>query len=550
MASSTPPGASTKEEELQSGRLALVVGNSVRVAPAERASGSAGGGYLYCCFVQARDEDVHLERVVRKVQFLFGRSKQWEDAQVHEPPYEASTLGDAHAQTEVRIRVVFRSRLGRDAFELDHSITLWPRRGASMAMKNVGSSWIANQKELMVPFPAPERLVQMLQDQRMSSRGKELQIPKSRESVGRKSLDTALFRERIHSREEEDPSPPTTNTTPSEGGPSSRELQDLLHAAEELSMGSPRAKDAILEVKLLPGLEIDYSSLAFADPRERIGIGGYGEVLKANWRGTTVAVKELLATNPSQDEINDFCREVSILSQIRHPSILLWMGACIKPPKLAIVMEYMCMGSLYSVLHEKKIKVDAARKKKWSYAICKGMQYLHESTPPILHRDLSSNNVLIDQRGFAKISDFGLAKVKFNSRTRSGKGGTYRYAAPEVLRCEAHDEKADVYSFAVIVWELVMQEIPWRNLLDAQVVYMVSYKGRQLPVEHLTDPMQSLLLSCWNAVPSKRPTFAEVTACLERMSIEDFGPCKRAEVVLSSQSSNPDVHVPETASTV
>lgn len=550
MASTASPGRTTKEEELQSGRLALVVGNSVRVAPAERATGSAGGGYLYCCFVQARDEDVHLERVVRKVQFLFGRNKQWEDAQVHEPPYEASALGDAHAQTEVRIRVVFRSRLGRDAFEVDHSITLWPRRGAAIAMKNVGSSWIANQQELMVPFPAPERLMQMLQDHRISSRGKELQIPKSRDSLQRKSIDTVISRDRVHSRGEDDPSPPTTNTTPSEGGPSSRELQDLLHAAEDLSVGSPRVKDAILEVKLLPGLEIDYTSLVFADPRERIGIGGYGEVLKATWRGTTVAVKELLATNPSQDEINDFCKEVSILSQIRHPSILLWMGACIKPPKLAIVMEYMCMGSLYSVLHEKKIKVDAARKKKWSYAICKGMQYLHESTPPILHRDLSSNNVLIDQRGFAKISDFGLAKVKFNSRTHSGKGGTYRYAAPEVLRCEAHDERADIYSFAVIVWELVMQEIPWRNLLDAQVVYMVSYKGRQLPVEHLTEQMQSLLLSCWNADPSKRPSFAEVTARLERMSTEDFCPRKQVEVVLSGQSGNSDVHVPETASTV
>uniref|UniRef100_A0A0E0FD96 non-specific serine/threonine protein kinase n=1 Tax=Oryza meridionalis TaxID=40149 RepID=A0A0E0FD96_9ORYZ len=146
----------------------------------------------------------------------------------------------------------------------------------------------------------------------------------------------------------------------------------------------------------------------------------------------------------------------------------------------------------------------------------RGMNYLHHSSPPIIHRDLKSSNLLVDKNWTVKVADFGLSRLKRETflTTKTGKG-TPQWMAPEVLRNEPSDEKSDVYSYGVILWELVTQKIPWENLNSMQVIGAVGFMNHRLEIPSETDPQwTSLILSCWETDSQLRPSFQQL---LERL---------------------------------
>ncbi|KAK7244969.1 hypothetical protein RIF29_39798 [Crotalaria pallida] len=257
-------------------------------------------------------------------------------------------------------------------------------------------------------------------------------------------------------------------------------------------------------------LDIPWSDLVL---KERIGSGSFGTVHRAEWNDSEVAVKILMEQDFYAERSMEFLREVAIMKLLRHPNIVLFMGAVTQPPNLSIVTEYLSRGSLYRLLHKPGARemLDERRRLSMAYDVAKGMNYLHKRNPPIVHRDLKSPNLLVDKKYTVKIrmrisdvyriavADFGLSRLKANTFLSSKSAvGTPEWMAPEVLRDEPSNEKSDIYSFGVILRELATLQQPWSNLNPAQVVAAVGFKGKRLEIPHDLNPrLASIIESCW-----------------------------------------------------
>lgn len=247
--------------------------------------------------------------------------------------------------------------------------------------------------------------------------------------------------------------------------------------------------------------------------------GSFGTVHRADWHGSEVAVKILMEQDFLARRFKEFLREVAIMKRLRHPNIVLFMGAVIQPPNLSIVTEYLSRGSLYRLLHKPGARemLDEKRRLSMAYDVAKGMNYLHKRNPPIVHRDLKSPNLLVDRKFTVKVCDFGLSRLKENTFLSSKTAaGTPEWMAPEVLRDEPSNEKSDIYSFGVILWELVTLQQPWSCLNPAQVVAAVGFKNRRLEIPSNVNPQVAALIeSCWINDPWKRPSFSNIMDFLE-----------------------------------
>ncbi|XXG73028.1 hypothetical protein AAC387_Pa07g2010 [Persea americana] len=267
--------------------------------------------------------------------------------------------------------------------------------------------------------------------------------------------------------------------------------------------------------------DVDDSDIPWSDLvlKERIGAGSFGTVHRADWHGSEVAVKILMEQDFLARRFKEFLREVAIMKRLRHPNIVLFMGAVTQPPNLSIVTEYLSRGSLYRLLHRPGARemLDEKRRLNMAYDVAKGMNYLHRRNPPIVHRDLKSPNLLVDRKFTVKVCDFGLSRLKENTFLSSKTAtGTPEWMAPEVLRDDPSNEKSDVYSFGVILWELVTMQQPWSSLNPAQVVAAVGFKNKRLEIPRNVNPQVSALIeSCWVIEPWKRPCFSSIMNFLE-----------------------------------
>ncbi|KAF9593490.1 hypothetical protein IFM89_023602 [Coptis chinensis] len=266
---------------------------------------------------------------------------------------------------------------------------------------------------------------------------------------------------------------------------------------------------------------------------EQIGQGSCGTVYHALWYGSDVAVKVFSKQEYSDDVILNFRQEVSLMKRLRHPNVILFMGAVTSPQRLCIVTEFLPRFILYFVLlrtlklrasrsrfivlPRNTTRLDWRRRVHMALDIARGMNYLHHCNPPIIHRDLKSSNLLVDKNWTVKVGDFGLSRLKHDTylTTKTGKG-TPQWMAPEVLRNEPSDEKSDVYSYGVILWELATEKIPWDNLNSMQVIGAVGFMNQRLEIPNDVDPQWvSLIESCWHSEPQSRPTFQELLESLK-----------------------------------
>ncbi|RDX89886.1 putative serine/threonine-protein kinase SIS8, partial [Mucuna pruriens] len=245
---------------------------------------------------------------------------------------------------------------------------------------------------------------------------------------------------------------------------------------------------------------------------ERIGLGSYGEVYRGEWRGTEVAVKRFLDQDISGESLEEFKTEVKIMKRLRHPNVVLFMGAVTRPPNLSIVTEF-----LPRLLHRPNSQLDERRRLKMALDAARGMNYLHNCTPVVVHRDLKSPNLLVDKNWVVKVCDFGLSRIKHSTFLSSrSTAGTAEWMAPEVLRNEPSNEKCDVYSFGVILWELSTLQQPWGGMNPMQVVGAVGFQHRRLDIPDDMDPaIADMIRKCWQTDPKLRPTFAEILATLK-----------------------------------
>lgn len=260
---------------------------------------------------------------------------------------------------------------------------------------------------------------------------------------------------------------------------------------------------------------------------ERIGIGSYGEVYHAELNGTEVAVKKFMNQDITGDALEQFKCEVEIMLRLRHPNVVLFMGAVTRPPNLSILTEFLPRGSLYKLLHRSTIQLDEKRRMRMAFDVAKGMNYLHTSNPIIVHRDLKTPNLLVDKNWVVKVCDFGMSRMKHHTFLSSkSTAGTAEWMAPEVLRNEPSNEKSDVYSFGVILWELATLQVPWSGMNSMQVVGAVGFQGRRLSIPSEVDPTVAEIISdCWKQDPQARPSFAQIInrlkTCLQHLNIKE-----------------------------
>ncbi|GAB4824881.1 hypothetical protein Ancab_007752 [Ancistrocladus abbreviatus] len=255
---------------------------------------------------------------------------------------------------------------------------------------------------------------------------------------------------------------------------------------------------------LLPFQEwnIDFSELTVGT---RVGIGFFGEVFRGIWNGTDVAIKVFLEQDLTSENMEDFCNEISILSRLRHPNVILFLGACTKPPRLSMVTEYMEMGSLYYLIHlsGQKKKFSWRRRLKMLRDICR---------MKIVHRDLKSANCLVNKHWTVKICDFGLSRIMTQTPMKdSSSAGTPEWMAPELIRNEPFTEKCDIFSLGVIMWELCTLNRPWDGVPPERVVYAVANEGSRLDIPE--GPLGRLIADCW-AEPHERPSCEDILSRL------------------------------------
>uniref|UniRef100_A0A668W0U2 mitogen-activated protein kinase kinase kinase n=1 Tax=Oreochromis aureus TaxID=47969 RepID=A0A668W0U2_OREAU len=250
-------------------------------------------------------------------------------------------------------------------------------------------------------------------------------------------------------------------------------------------------------------LAIDFSELTL---EEIIGVGGFGKVYRAMWQGAEVAVKA----------------EAKLFAMLSHPNIMGLLGVCLQEPNLCLIMEYARGGPLNRALAGKRIPpctlVD------WAVQIARGMHYLHcQAIVPIIHRDLKSSNSKshLTFNKTLKITDFGLAR-EWHRTTKMSAAGTYAWMAPEVIRSSTFSKGSDVWSYGVLLWELLTGEVPFRGIDGLAVAYGVAMNKMALPIPSTCpEPFARLMEDCWSPDPHSRPQF---TAILDQLTaIEESG---------------------------
>ncbi|KXZ43570.1 hypothetical protein GPECTOR_87g433 [Gonium pectorale] len=234
--------------------------------------------------------------------------------------------------------------------------------------------------------------------------------------------------------------------------------------------------------------QIPYEELEVQD---QIGGGGFSLVYRGFWRGTPVAIKKWFDPNHSDQMVQEFREEVMTLAELRHPNVMQFLGACMKPPQLAMVTEHMPF-SLHSVLYGGQVDLDKRKIVAMAQDIARAFIYLHSRRPAIVHRDIKPANFLVDRAWKVKVCDFGLAS---NSKAQAG-AGTPQYMAPELWENSHYNEKVDVYAFGVLLNELIAREPPFSGV-------------------PLLEVLSDIIKRCWDGTSSARPSFLQISELLK-----------------------------------
>eukprot|EP00252_Welwitschia_mirabilis_P004144 TRINITY_DN14367_c0_g1_i3.p1 TRINITY_DN14367_c0_g1~~TRINITY_DN14367_c0_g1_i3.p1 ORF type:complete len:437 (-),score=71.32 TRINITY_DN14367_c0_g1_i3:101-1411(-) len=274
----------------------------------------------------------------------------------------------------------------------------------------------------------------------------------------------------------------------------------------------------------IPEYEVDPKELDFSKS-QLITKGTYQ---LAWWRGIQVAVKRFNDDILTNDEkVQAFRDELTLLQKVRHPNVVQFLGAVTQSIPMMIITEYLPKGDLAYYL-KRKGALKPVKVVKFALDIARGMNYLHENKPaPIIHRDLKPPNILRDESGHLKVADFGISKLLKvpNERVDDGiakfQGTSWRYMAPEVSEQKAYDIKVDVFSFALVVQEMIEGSSPFGSLSDAEAV-RAYIRGDRPPFKasnrHYAHGLKELIEQCWNQDPAQRPTFHEIIQKLDAIT--------------------------------
>lgn len=269
--------------------------------------------------------------------------------------------------------------------------------------------------------------------------------------------------------------------------------------------------------------------------RNKIGRGGFGTVYKGQLKnGTPVAVKKLSAF--SKQGLREFLTEIETISNVQHQNLVQLIGCCVHGPNRILVYEYLENKSLdYALLGSRRaVNLEWSKRTAICLGTARGLAYLHEElVPHIVHRDIKASNILLDKDFAPKIGDFGLAKLFPDDITHISTkiAGTTGYLAPEYALGGQLTMKADIYSFGVVVLEVVsgksssssiwrgaqilLLEEAWQLYEEGKLLELVDPELKEFP-EHEVLRYMKVALFCTQANAGRRPLMSQVIEMLSR----------------------------------
>ncbi|KAH8397943.1 hypothetical protein KR222_006848 [Zaprionus bogoriensis] len=300
---------------------------------------------------------------------------------------------------------------------------------------------------------------------------------------------------------------------------------------------------------------VDFSEIKL---REKVGHGSYGVVCKAIWRDQLVAVKEFFASA----EKKDIEKEVKQLSRVKHPNIIALHGISSYQQATYLIMEYAEGGSLHNFLHGKvKPAYSLAHAMSWALQCAEGVAYLHGMSPkPLIHRDLKPLNLLLTNKGRnLKICDFGTVADKSTMMTNNR--GSAAWMAPEVFEGSKYTEKCDIFSWAIVLWEVLSRKQPFRDIDNAYTIQWKIYKGECAAHTHIyinlyiyifiyiyiplgeRPPLldncprriEQLMTACWKTAPEERPSMQYIVGIMNEIIKDYVGADKALEYEFVNQ---------------
>ena len=320
--------------------------------------------------------------------------------------------------------------------------------------------------------------------------------------------------------------------------------------AEEKSSAYQKALD---KGRSIENLRIKASDLEY-DSSHSIGAGGFGEVFKTRHKiwGKKFAIKKVkddVARIPQRYE-EAMLREVTCLASLRHPNIVQLIGIVWEPNNHGILMEFMPNGDLENFISV--YKLHCLLKAEILYEISQGISYIHSLPKQITHNDLKASNILISDNFVAKISDFGLADwrsctIELTANKQENidvkkkiRAATYTHLSPERWRdIEKTTSKSDVYSFAIIIWEIYCEKRPFSGCTDSGMIKQAVISGTRPNIEVLNDmppKITKMMVDCWDDNPDIRPPMTTVMGELHNFVMPYEAQIKTLTVELHNQS--------------
>ncbi|RWR74267.1 serine/threonine-protein kinase HT1-like protein [Cinnamomum micranthum f. kanehirae] len=256
----------------------------------------------------------------------------------------------------------------------------------------------------------------------------------------------------------------------------------------------------------------------------KIAEGGHAKVYEGMYKASSVAVKILQSGSTAEEYARrreKFLREIMTLSRVQHENLIKFIGTC-KDSNMVIVTELLMGGSLKKFLRALRPScLDLEHAICFALDISRAMECLHANG--IIHRDLKPDNLLLtgDQKKL-KLADFGLAREETVTEMMTSETGTYRWMAPELYSTvtlrrgdkKHYNHKVDIYSFSIVLWELLTNRTPFEGMSNLQAAYAAAFKKVRPSVDNIPEDLVALLESCWDEDPNCRPEFQQITSIL------------------------------------
>lgn len=284
--------------------------------------------------------------------------------------------------------------------------------------------------------------------------------------------------------------------------------------------------------------EIDRTQITVS---EKVGDGSTAEVFRGSFGGRDIAIKQMNWHKGRMAVLEQraFDREVGIMPRIKHPNLVQIIGVASLEKPFLIITEYCAGGCCFELLHNMidEVPLSWPQQHKMCTDVALAMDYLHRFEPQIIHRDLKSLNLLLmkeiktkDDIPVVKISDFGIARMKDKTEGEWGKmtvaAGTCTWMAPEVFVGSKYDEKVDVYSYGMILFEIICREVPF-GAEETQDVGKLTIQGGRPDLEAVPqdcpETLRDLMIFCWAHDPKKRPSFEMILPMLAEVAGKGFG---------------------------